>query len=363
MIRRLVADLSLVIPRWLPFLFALAAAALVLGAARWLLFVRKSGRLGRRTLTRQLAMLALTALALVVLILALPIGDAARGQLFSLIGLVLTGVIALSSTTFVGNAMAGLMLRAVHAFRAGDFLRTREYFGRVAERGLLHTEIQTEDRDLTTLPNLFLVTNPVTVVRYSGTFVSATVSLGYDVPRTQVEEALLDAARAAELEDPFVQILELGDFSVQYRVAGFLREVKLLLSARSRLRASMLDRLHAAGIEIVSPTFMNQRQVPRDRRFIPPKPRGAAAEDEDHPVPEAIIFDKADQAESRERLNEELGRIVEAIEAVRKEEGGSAGASEVGQGRLQALEARRERLVQAIARFDEEAATVPAAGR
>ena len=38
-------------------------------------------------------------------------------------------------------------------------------FGRVTERGLFHTEIQTEDRDLVTLPNLYLVTNPVKVVR------------------------------------------------------------------------------------------------------------------------------------------------------------------------------------------------------
>ena len=60
-------------------------------------------------------------------------------------------------------------------FRPGDFVRVGERLGRVTERGLFHTEIQTEDRDLTTLPNLYLVTNPVTVVRASGTIVSTTV--------------------------------------------------------------------------------------------------------------------------------------------------------------------------------------------
>ena len=46
---------------------------------------------------------------------------------------------------FIGNVMAGLMLRAVRNFRTGDFVRVEKHFGRVTERGLLHTEIQTED--------------------------------------------------------------------------------------------------------------------------------------------------------------------------------------------------------------------------
>jgi small conductance mechanosensitive channel len=290
---------------WISFLITLAVGTVVLALLRRVVVVRKMTLLSKSGLTRQLTMLGVTAVLVVALVLAMPLGDTARGQLLSLIGIVLTGVIALSSTTFVGNAMAGLMLRAVRAFRAGDFLKTQDHFGRVTERGLLHTEIQTEDRDLTTLPNLYLVTNPVTVVRYSGTFVSATVSLGYDVARGRVEEALLAAAHTAELEEPFVQIRDLGDFSVEYRVAGFLAEVSHLLSARSRLRACMLDGLHAAGIEIVSPTFMNTRQVPPDKRFIPPRVRGGAPEEE-HPVPEKIIFDKAEQAETREQLEEQL---------------------------------------------------------
>ena len=45
---------------------------------------------------------------------------------------------------------------------------------------LLHTEIQNEDRQLVTLPNLFLVTHPVTTVRPSGTIVAARVSTAAD---------------------------------------------------------------------------------------------------------------------------------------------------------------------------------------
>ena len=62
-------------------------------------------------------------------------GDTSRGQLLALLGLALTAVIALSSTTFVANAMAGLMLRSVKSFRPGDFIRVGEQSGRVTERG------------------------------------------------------------------------------------------------------------------------------------------------------------------------------------------------------------------------------------
>ena len=77
----------------------------------------------------------------------------------------------------------------------GDFIQCGEHIGRVSERGLLHTEIQPEGRDLITLPNLYLVSHPVSTVQPAGTLVECTVSLGYDVPREEIEEALLRLAR------------------------------------------------------------------------------------------------------------------------------------------------------------------------
>ena len=52
------------------------------------------------------------------------------------------------------------MLRTVRNFRAGDFIRVNDQFGRVTDRGLFHVEIQTADSDLITLPNLYLAAEP-----------------------------------------------------------------------------------------------------------------------------------------------------------------------------------------------------------
>ena len=51
----------------------------------------------------QLIMLALTFAGLLSIILALPVSVETRGQLLSLIGILLSAAIALSSTTFIGN--------------------------------------------------------------------------------------------------------------------------------------------------------------------------------------------------------------------------------------------------------------------
>jgi hypothetical protein len=149
--------------------------------------------------------------------------------------------------------------------------------------------------------------------------ISADVSLGYDVSRTKVRSALLAAAAAAGLREPFVRIIDLGDFSVSYRAAGILDDVRQLLTARSLLRARVLDHLHAAGIEIVSPAFMNQRLVPPERIFTPAVESAPGERDRSAEIfPEQVIFDKADKAESIEKLraaHESLERKAEELEA------------------------------------------------
>ncbi|NIM01851.1 MAG: mechanosensitive ion channel [Acidobacteria bacterium] len=262
----------------------------------------------------QMIMVGLTFAGVLAIILVLPMDDARRGQLLSLLGLLLSAAIALSSTTILGNAMAGLMLRAVRSFRTGDFIRCGDHFGRVTERGLVHTEIQNEDRRLTTLPNLYLVTHPFTRIRASGTIIATSVSLGYDVPRTRVEPLLLQAAERSGLSGGFVQIKELGDFSVSYRVAGMLTEVKQIITAGSRLRAAVLDALHDAGVEIVSPNFMNQRVLPDGFRAIPAAAPRRARQAVDGSTVEEIVFDKAEEAETIEALLQRRAGVVEQID-------------------------------------------------
>ena len=167
---------------------------------------------------------------ILLILLVIPISEVTRGQLLSLVGVVLTGVIALSSTSFVANIMAGL-------------------------------------------------------------------------------------------QNLFVQIKELGDFSISYRIARFLPDVKHILTSRSDLRKLVVDVLHGDGIEIVSPNFMNQRVLPEHLKVIPshsevPVMKTEAHTDQD---PEEMIFDKAEEAEALERLQEEYTGQKQDLEKLEKD--------------------------------------------
>jgi len=240
-------------------LVTIAAVLVALFTARRL-FERHERSVAGHRFRDQSWMVALTLLGALVVILELPIQEETRTDLLRVVGLLLSASIALASTTPLGNVLAGLMLRSGHSFRSGDFLRVEGHFGRVTERGLFFVEIQTEDRDLTTLPNLYLATHPMTVVRAPGTIVSALVDIGYDVSHARVRPMLEEAARRAGLEEAFVRVAELGDFTVQYRVGGLLVEVEELLTRRSSLHEEILDALHAAGVEIAATSVAGLRE-------------------------------------------------------------------------------------------------------
>ncbi|MEM7218974.1 MAG: mechanosensitive ion channel domain-containing protein [Pseudomonadota bacterium] len=313
---------------WLvPLALLLAATGLVL----WLI-QRSLPRHSESRLARQMSNVIVVLVAVLILLLVLPFGQDTRGDLLQVYGLVVTAVIALSSTNFASNAMSGLMLRAVGSFTTGDFIRVDQHFGRVTEKSLLHTEIQTEDRDLITLPNLYLVTNPMRVVRRSGTLISCDVSLGYDVHRARVTKLLLQAGEAAELNEPFVQITGLGDFSVGYRVSGFLRDFETMVSKRSELRAKVLDALHEGHVEIVSPNFMAQRPAPSDHPVMPKRYYGRV--DDGMSGAEKLMFDKAESAAQLEKLRQRREELADELDRLKS----AAPADNDPQGRLRAAE-------------------------
>ena len=159
--------------------------------------------------------------AILALILFLPLDGELRGQLLSLYGIVISATIALSSTTLVGNVMAGIMLKTIKSCRPGYYITVGDHFGRVTTMDLLHTEIQTEERDLTTLPNLYVISNPLRVMRTSGTVLFVELSLGYDVSRHEIERREQgDAHRAIHAHAIARGALHLGEYPLLQIVGG-----------------------------------------------------------------------------------------------------------------------------------------------
>jgi small-conductance mechanosensitive channel len=228
---------------------------------------------------------------ILVFILDLPIDKSLKGQILGFLGIIISAGIALSSTTVLGNLIAGIMNNSMNRFRNGDLIKIGEFHGRVIRKSIFHTEIQLEDSNFITIPNLYIANNPVKLTRKTNTVISASVSLGYDISREKIEGALRDAANETGLSDPYVYITSLGDFSVDYKIHGFLEDSSKYFSTSSLLNAKVMDKLHAEKIEIVSPTFMNQRRVD-EKEFIP-KQLVRETEPIDEKSPEDLIFDEA----------------------------------------------------------------------
>ena len=288
---------------------------------------------------KQVYTFAILFVGMLVAIFLLPEGTN-QELAFSVIGLVVTGALAISSQSIIANGMAGLLLRSLKKFKPGDFIEVSDRVGRVTELGLFHTEIQTNDRDLTTIPNALMVNQPVKVVRASGTIVSAKISIGYDVSRHELKPLFLDAAIRAELLDPFMQVVELGDYSVVYRVAGFLDTPQRLLAARSKLQGAMLDALHEANVEIMSPMFVATRNtdddvaIPRQRRVEGVVEEPDAAEDR--------TFDKAEMAGGIEAHRRAIAETEKKIEELQGQLGSSG--SENDESIRQRIEACRQKI-------------------
>ncbi len=130
------------------------------------------------------------------------------------------------------------------------------------------------------------------------------MSLGYDVDGGSVRTALLDAAESIGLTKHFVRIEDLGDFSVTYKVGGLLTDLARLLKTHSQLRAAVLDKLHGAGIEIVSPVVETSRAFPADHAFIPPS--NTATMTDEVSVADEIMFDQAAAAAASHDKREAL---------------------------------------------------------
>ena len=289
---------------WLGSTITVVATAVIVLVTRFVLERAGADRRGV-PYQRQIAATVIVIVGVFVTVVFMPIEPDVRGQILSLLGVLLSAVVAFSSTSLVGNAMAGIMMRLSRSYRPGDFIQVEDIVGRVTDQGLFHTDVQLITRDMVALPNLYLSRHPVHVTRASGTFVAVDVSLGYELPQVRVEEALAEAVTAVDLTEPFVLVDALLDHAVRYRVFGLLEDTSQLLSARSRLRRSVMSTLHARGMQIVSPGFVNRVEFSPEHQFVPrsarePDEAETAAQPQEQV--EAIAFDKAEEAESIERL-------------------------------------------------------------
>jgi small-conductance mechanosensitive channel len=201
------------------------------------------------------------------LVMIFPFLPGAESPAFKGVSLFLGAMVTLGSTSAMGNITAGIVLIYTRSFNEGDFVLIGDAFGKVVERTLLATRLQTTKHENITIPNSTVLSSPV--VNYSDTsdspdiVVHTSIGLGYDVDWRKVHKLLRNAAnKTAYVEsdpEPFVLQKSLDDFSVSYEINAHTKRPDILPSIYSELNRNILDEFSREQIEIVSPTYTSVR--------------------------------------------------------------------------------------------------------
>ena len=198
-----------------------------------------------------------------VLISVFPYLPGAGNEFFSGVSLFVGALITLGSSTAIANIFAGLVLAYSRAFRDGDWVEIGASTGRVVEKNLLVTRIQTAKNETITIPNGAVLRGEVKnfseLSGSDGLILHTTVSIGYDVDWRRVHELLLSAAAKTThvLDDPnpFVRQQSLDDFSVTYELNAYTNDASVMAGTYSELHQNVLDAFNQANVEIMSPHY------------------------------------------------------------------------------------------------------------
>jgi uncharacterized membrane protein len=119
---------------------------------------------------------------------------------------------------------------------------------------------------------------------------------------------------------------------VSYKIHGFLKDSSKYFSTVSLLNANVMDVLHARKIEIVSPTFMNQRNA-NEQTFIPKLIPKNEIKDKEQ-LPEDLVFDEAIKSENNEKKKDQIEKLNKQQELLRAEKKKYKSKDEIQQNKL-----------------------------
>lgn len=209
-------------------------------------------------------------IAVITLSTVFPLIPGSDNKVFQGAGIAIGALAAIGSGVVTSNLLSGLMLFYTRAFRTGDRVEINGVVGVVQERSLVTTRLQTPRNELVSIPNTTVLSSSVVNFSFARREVrqpvalSATISIGYNVPWRQVHALMLEAARevsgiSGEVA-PFVLQTSLNDFHISYEVTAYLRDARTYRQTLSELLAALQDRFAEAGVEIMSPGQLQVRR-------------------------------------------------------------------------------------------------------
>ena len=176
-------------------------------------------------------------------------------------------LLSLGAAGVIGNVISGIILTYMRPFVIGDRVKINDVTGDVIGKSLLVTRIKTVRNEEVTIPNGILmnggVMNYSSLTQQHGLILHTSITIGYDVPWTQVHQLMIAAAERTDFVDrepaPFVLQKALNDWYVEYELNAYTHDSHRMARIYSDLHAHIQDGFRDAGVEIMSPHFMALR--------------------------------------------------------------------------------------------------------
>jgi len=229
--------------------------------------------------TYRIAYVVILAFAVVI---AYPYIPGSGSDAFKGVSLFIGIIFSLGSSSFISNVIAGYTLIYRRAFKIGDRVRIGEIEGLVSGSGALVTHLRTLKNEDIVVPNSLIlnsdITNFSTLASTRGLILHTTVGIGYETPWRQVDAMLKLAAERTPgvLEEPapFVWVKSLGDFAVTYELNVYTDDPPHQARLYSALHRNVLDAFNEFGVQIMTPAYEGDpnvpKVVPKDAWFAPP---------------------------------------------------------------------------------------------
>ena len=204
------------------------------------------------------------------LIVAYPYIPGSQSEAFKGVSLFIGIVFSLGSSSAISNIIAGYMMTYRRAFKVGDRVKIGDFIGDVVEMRLQVTHLRSFKNEEIVIPNSAIlsgeVVNYTSMGRVAPLLLHTEVGIGYETPWRQVQWMLLEAARrtgVAADPGPFVLVKKLGDFAITYELNAPCRDVPAMNLLYTALHQNVLDVFNEQGVQIMTPAYEGDPEVPK----------------------------------------------------------------------------------------------------
>jgi small-conductance mechanosensitive channel len=218
--------------------------------------------------TYKIVRIGVVAFALIVAYPYIPGSDSAA---FRGVSLFIGVLFSLGSSAAISNIIAGYMMTYRRAFKLGDRIKIGDAVGEVIQMRLQVTHLRSLKNEELIIPNSQILNGEVlnysSLARSRGLILHTEVGIGYETPWRQVEAMLTMAASrtnglAAE-PPPFVLEKKLGDFAVTYELNVYCDNVPMMQQLYSQLHRNILDVFNEFGVQIMTPAYEGDPEIPK----------------------------------------------------------------------------------------------------